>query len=280
MNLSALASFTRRAPIVALLGTALTIGATQVASAQLTPPSSNPAQPILKNVLAFKSQPDECIQNPNPANPPSSQVSPFVTVGSTGNIFPEAPPCPSGSQPKVNTSYAWGMTQTGSHVWIGTAVSGYCLTAAGLQPVNAQQALYGAAGFGNPKEFYMWASSVYQNRLYFGTLDWSFIDAESAYVGANPGLTADQYHQALDQQASSGGFGGDLWRIDNPNSPAKAESLNGLGNYLSYGIRNMVADSCNLYVGMANAMNLRTSGTPQGGMEFRVLTGTPCTVPH
>ena len=645
----------RCVPIMAFLGTALTIGATQVASAQLTPPSSNPVQPILKNVLAFKSQPDECIQNPNPANPPSSQVSPFVTVGSTGNIFPEAPPCPSGSQPKVNTSYAWGMTQTGSHVWIGTAVSGYCLTAAGLQPVNAQPdptttpsfvcefnqrtappcpaptcvpnnlgygdwrppkiyhydtntrkvtdyssacsptavgptcastylnltvglrsagstssivflaglsiirpgsptddpscttctggaegiylfaftptgtylgsteltdysdirrwvvmngqlyagvrkqdktgrllhwigttknpflfeevaeletepsyitvlgdqmyattwgggnapnpltepsglwvsphkpvasdiaacdngggigsgpdptrcwhkiwdttlyepdfvtgfsliggaveaynnqiywglmqvpftgvlayttvygfngltdaqfqtlylntsratplfrynpatgstcmpaqsggplpspnpcqmlygtnplpvgqpdeitwtpgcpqtgcqtALYGAAGFGNPKEFYMWASSVYQNRLYFGTLDWSFIDAESAYVAANPGLTADQYHQALDQQASSGGFGGDLWRIDNPNSPAKAESLNGLGNYLSYGIRNMVADSCNLYVGMANAMNLRTSGTPQGGMEFRVLTGTPCTVPH
>jgi hypothetical protein len=27
-------------------------------------------------------------------------------------------------------------------------------------------------------------------------------------------------------------------------------------------------------------MNLRTSGTPQGGMEFRVLTGSPCTVPH
>jgi hypothetical protein len=118
----------------------------------------------------------------------------------------------------------------------------------------------------------MWSSAVYQNRLYFGTLDWSFITAEATYLGANPGQTADQYHQALDQQASSAKFGGDLWRIDSPTSPAKAESLNGLGNYLSYGMRNMVADACNLYVGMANAMNLRTSGTPQGGMEFRVLT--------
>jgi hypothetical protein len=636
MNRSAL-RFARRMPLIAFLGAGLTIAATQIASAQLTPPSTNPAQPILKNVLAFKSQPDEC----------------FIAVGSTGNIFPEAPPCPSGSQPKVNTSYAWGMTQTGTNVWIGTAVSGLCLTAAGLQPVGTpgtggsitspsyvcefnrrtappcpsptcspnnlgygdwrppkiyhydtklkkvvdyssacsatavgptcastnlnltvglrsagstssivflaglsivrpgsptddpscttctggaegiylfaftptgtylgsteltdysdirrwlfangqlyagvrrqdksgrllhwigttknpflfeeiaeldaepsyiaasgdqiysttwgggnapnpltepsglwvsphkpvasdfaacdngggigsgphpercwrkiwdttlyepdfvtglsliggalevynnqvywglmqvpgtgslaystvyphltraqrqtvaanttratplfrynpatgatcmpsaanpgvlptpnpcqmlygtnplpvgtytagppssltwtpgcpptgcQTALYGAAGFGNPQNYYMWAAAVYQNRLYFGTLDWSFITAESAYVSANPGLTADQYHQALDQQASSAGFGGDLWRIDSPTSPAKAESLNGLSNYLSYGIRNMVADSCNLYVGMANAMNLRTSGTPQGGMEFRVLS--------
>ncbi len=55
----------------------------------------------------------------------------------------------------------------------------------------------------------------------------------------------------------------------------EGESLNGLGNYLSYGIRNMVADACNLYVGMANAMNLRTSGKPQGGMEFRVLSAPP-----
>jgi hypothetical protein len=692
-------------PIIAFLGAGLTIAATQGASAQLTPPSSNPAQPILNNVLAFKSQPDECEQNPNAAIPPGSQVSPFVSVGSTGNTFYPGgltSPCPSGSQPKVNTSYAWGMTQTGSHVWIGTAVSGLCLTAAGLGTVGlpgqggfgggspsyvcefnsrtatpcpsfapptapncpgtndlgygdwrpphilhydtklkkvtdhssdcsptavptcastylnltvglrsagstssivflaglsisrpgyapvsktpytqcdpnvfaqcdpcpnptasscpstggaqgiylfaftptgtylgskflpaysdirrwvvmngqlytgvrnqdktgrvlhwigtttnpfvfeeiadiealpsyitvlgdqlylttwgggnapspltepsglwvsphkpvasdiaacgngsgpnparcwtkiwdtslyepdpitqlsliggalevynnqiywglmqvpstgslawntyvgligkslrnsqctvtdpltnpatscgtlvannsnratplfrynpkagstcmpssatpnvlpnpnpcqmlygtnplpvltfnpgspkstlslnpsgcpltgCQTALYGQAGFGNPQNYYMWSSAVYQNRLYFGTLDWQFITAEPAYISANPGQDADFYHQGLDQQQANGAsYGGDLWRIDNPNSPAKAESLNGLGNYLSYGIRNMVADACNLYVGMANAMNLRTSGKPQGGMEFRVLSAPP-----
>ncbi len=133
---------------------------------------------------------------------------------------------------------------------------------------GCQKALYGAAGFGNPQNYYMWSSSVYQNRLYFGTLDWSFITGE----GACGNVTANQCHQEMAQQASSAGFGADLWRIDSPTSAAKAESLNGLGNYLSYGIRNMVADACNLYVGIANAMNLRTSGAPQGGMEFRVLT--------
>jgi hypothetical protein len=65
-----------------------------------------------------------------------------------------------------------------------------------------------------------------------------------------------------------------LWRFDSPTVAAKAESLTGLSNYLSYGIRNMVADKCNLYVGMAGAMQLRTSGTPQGGLEFRVLTSS------
>ncbi len=136
----------RCVPFIALLGTSLTIAATEVALAQLTPPSSNPAQPILTNVLAFKSRADECVQNPNPAIPPGSQVTPFVTAGSTGNTFYPggAPsPCPTGSQPKVNDSYAWGMTETGSHVWIGTAVSGLCLTAAGLNTV-------GTPGTGNP----------------------------------------------------------------------------------------------------------------------------------
>jgi hypothetical protein len=617
MNRSALPNFARRMPIIVLLGAGLTIAATQVASAQVTPPASNPAQPILTDTLAFKAPPDEC----------------FVAAKSTANVFPHAPPCPSGSQPKVNTSYAWGMTETGSNVWFGTAVSGLCLTAAGLQPVNiqppatttpsyvcefnqrtappitpgygdwrppkiyhydtklkkvtdyssacsakavgptcastnlnltvglrsagstssivflaglsivrpgsptddpscttctggaegiylfaytptgtylgsteltqysdirrwvvmngelyagvqaqdktgrllhwigntsnpflfeevaqletelaymtvlgdqiygttwgggnspnvlaihsglwvsphspaagdiaacdngsgpdqtrcwhkiwditlyepdfvtglsllggaveaynnqiywglmqvpytgvlahteayslrrltaaqeqalyvntrratplfrynpaagsdcfatpnacqmlygtnplpidqgdgitftmgcpqagCQTALYGPAGFGQPAAQYMWASSVYQNRLYFGLLDWSFIDAQAAYSAANPGATAAQNNQAMDQNEKanpSAGYGGDVWRFDSPTSPAKAESLNGLGNYLNYGIRTMVADACNLYVGMAGAMNLRTSGTPQGGMEFRVLTAPP-----
>jgi hypothetical protein len=53
------------------------------------------------------------------------------------------------------------------------------------------------------------------------------------------------------QQAQSQGYGADLWRFDSPNGPAKAESLTGVGNYLNYGVRNMIADACNLYLGMA-----------------------------
>jgi hypothetical protein len=602
------ANAARRLPLIALLGVGLTISATQVASAQVTPPASLPAQPILQNTLAFKAQPDEC----------------FVAIGSTGNVFPHKPPCPKGSTPKANQSYTWGMTETGSNLWFGTAVSGDCLTRAGRAAVNhqpspvqtpsyvcefaartaspvtpgygdwrppkiyrydaklkkiteyssaagpnlnktvgirsagstssivilgglsinrgasgfgaegiylfaftptgtflgsmeltqysdirhwvvlggqlytgvqaqdgagrvlhwigspsnpfafeevatietdvanitvlgdqiyattwgggnsphfpsnifasglwvsphspvntdpsdcgwdpnvgpaslgtgphpercwhkiwditlyepdfvtgvtllggaveaynnqiywgtmqiphigptahsqaygysqgsltaaqqqtlfvnttratpvfrynpnagpdcfttpnacqmlygatslpvevanpssghadgttftntpnGQTALYGPAGFGQPVSTYMWSSAVYQNRLFFGVLDGSFSDAQSANTTA--GMSAAQNNQVTGANANKYGYGADLWRFDTPTGPAKAESLTGLGNYLSYGIRNMVADKCNLYVGMANAMQLRTSGTPQGGLEFRVLTSS------
>ena len=52
----------------------------------------------------------------------------------------------------------------------------------GCPQTGCQTALYGAAGFGNPEAYYMWSSSVYQNRLYFGTLDWSFIDCASPHT--------------------------------------------------------------------------------------------------
>jgi hypothetical protein len=152
-----------------------------------------------------------------------------------------------------------------------------CPTPAGsLSPV-CQTAVYGPAGFGQPLSTYMWASSVYQNRLFFGVLDLSYQDAESAYASANPSATPAEIFQAVGAQAQSQGYGADLWRFDSPNGPALAESLTGVGNYLNYGVRNMIADACNLYVGIAGAMNLRTSGTPQGGLEFRVLTsGASC----
>jgi hypothetical protein len=140
---------------------------------------------------------------------------------------------------------------------------------------GCQTAVYGPEGFGQPLATYMWSSSVYQNRLFFGVLDNSYSNAEGAYASANPSATPAQIFQAVGQQAQSQGYGADLWRFDSPNGPAKAESLTGVGNYLNYGVRNMIADACNLYLGMAGAMNLRTSGTPQGGLEFRVLTASP-----
>ena len=160
-----------------------------------------------------------------------------------------------------------------------------CPTPAGSSSPVCQTAVYGPAGFGQPVSTYMWASSVYQNRLFFGVLDLSYQDAESAYASANPSATPAQIFQAVGAQAQSQGYGADLWRFDSPNGPAKAESLTGVGNYLNYGVRNMIADACNLYVGIAGAMNLRTqaftqpdgTSTPIGGLEFRVLTsGAPC----
>jgi hypothetical protein len=140
MNYSALV---KHWPLGKLLGVGLTILATQVTSAQPTQPATDPASPILRNVTPtgslvrtdplstpmFKSKPDEC----------------FYGVGDSHNSFPDSraaamvrPQCPPGSQPRVNMAYAWGLTQTGSHVWFGTATSGSCLTQEGRQPVNHQ----------------------------------------------------------------------------------------------------------------------------------------------
>ncbi len=146
---------------------------------------------------------------------------------------------------------------------------------------GCQTAVYGPEGFGQPLATYMWSSAVYQNRLFFGVLDNSYSSAEGAYASANLSATPAQIFQTVGGQAQSQGYGADLWRFDSANMPAKAESLTGVGNYLNYGVRNMIADGCNLYLGMAGAMNLRTSGTPQGGLEFRVLTsGASCTSLH
>jgi hypothetical protein len=60
--------------------------------------------------------------------------------------------------------------------------------------------------------------------------------------------------------------------------PAQPISTNGAGNYLSYGIRNMAVDGNDLYLGMANPMNLRTDPTdtvPAGGWELIKLTASP-----
>jgi hypothetical protein len=147
------------------------------------------------------------------------------------------------------------------------------------KPNNAGKPLYGPAGFGNRFNTYTWAGAVYENRLYFGTFDWSYLLADGL-VGVllgNHNITPSLLGSAfgvgiLTSALNQTGFGADLWRFDSPNKPAKAESKNGLGNYLNYGIRTMVSDD-RLYVGTANPMNLKTMPSPQldGGWELRAL---------
>jgi len=67
--------------------------------------------------------------------------------------------------------------------------------------------------------------------------------------------------------------GADLHSFASIDLPALPVSLNGLGNYLNYGIRTMVADDF-LYLGTANPMNLETDSdpnVPQGGWELYKL---------
>ncbi|BCL12451.1 hypothetical protein [Micromonospora sagamiensis] len=119
---------------------------------------------------------------------------------------------------------------------------------------------FGAAGFGNGYNNYIWKMVVAGGSLYVGTMDWSYLGRESG-----GGITA-----ALGT-ADASSYGADLWAFDNPNEPARPVDTTGLGNYLNYGIRTMVADDSSIYLGMANPMNLRTDeqdDVPEGGWEL------------
>jgi hypothetical protein len=176
--------------------------------------------------------------------------------------------------------------------------------------LNGVAPTFGPIGFGNPFNAYTWSGAVYQNRLYFGTFDWSYLAWDAlpslaAVAGLNPTTgplsasnlqplinnypttppTSDlwwtwaqtnTFIQVLKNNNTGLAFGADLWRFDSPSVAAKAESINGLGNPLNYGIRSLVSDLSQLWPGTANPMNLKaTPGQPMGGWEFRAMTGQP-----
>jgi hypothetical protein len=118
--------------------------------------------------------------------------------------------------------------------------------------------LYGPSGFGNLYNNYAWTAGVFQNRLFYGTEDWSFDQTINGDPPPAPGHV---------QPADA--FGADLWRFDMPNAPAIAENIDGLGNSLNYGVRsmNVSPDGQDLVLGTANPMNI----APQGGWELRLL---------
>lgn len=126
-----------------------------------------------------------------------------------------------------------------------------------MLPTRMGAPLYGASGLGNPYNAYTWSMAVYQNQLYLGTFDMSYLVYDAFPTMAQQlGIPTDQL--ALLQP---NGFGADLFRFANSQTPAVAIDLNGLGNPSSYGIRTLLADdSQGLYLGMANPMNLLEEG--------------------
>jgi len=135
-----------------------------------------------------------------------------------------------------------------------------------------QTALYGTAGFGNVFNNYTWTMAVFQNQLYVGTMDFSYLLGTSSVASGIP---------AAVQTLASTFYGADLWTFADTNSAATYVSLNGMGNDTSYGIRTMVVDNnnLNLWLGMANPMNLRTdiSNDPGGWklIDFPSQNGAP-----
>jgi hypothetical protein len=143
--------------------------------------------------------------------------------------------------------------------------------------------LYGKSGFGYLFNNYTWRMTVVDNKLFVGTMDWSYL-VRDLLAGASTDAPVnsrakkaladpDNWHKPLISPAK---FGGDLYMFTSSTAPAKAVDTRGLGNYLNYGIRNMIPNGKGgLYIGMANPMNLRTSTTdqkPDGGWELREMT--------
>lgn len=135
--------------------------------------------------------------------------------------------------------------------------------------------LFGASGFGWPFNTYTWSMREYNNTLFIGTFDWSYVLANggdqllaSVFAGVlgNTSLTS-QIAQAMHTVfgiTTSWEWGADLFMLVNSSIPGFPYSINGLGNNLNYGIRTLVSDDTGLYVGTANPINL----APLGGWEL------------
>ncbi len=131
---------------------------------------------------------------------------------------------------------------------------------------------YGPPGFGNPFNNYTWTMDTYEDKLYVGTMDFSYLlfgnlDIEVPmtfpFDCSMLGMDTDQcemFEKAYNSISSlfdpANYLGADLMRFDNGSSPAIPESIRGVGNNASYGIRTMIGDEDGLFLGMANPMNL------------------------
>ena len=153
-----------------------------------------------------------------------------------------------------------------------------------MAPTTMGAPLYGSSGFGNPFNNYTWSMAVYNNELFIGTMDWSMLLAHvpTSLFQSMTGLTLPT---GLFDNLGQYVFGADMLRMTSATAPGVLESINGLGNYANYGLRNMVSTPGGLYVGTANPMNLmvgpghtvRSQGV--GGYELLKLTPAPPTIP-
>ncbi len=130
----------------------------------------------------------------------------------------------------------------------------------------------GLSGFGNFFNNYTWTMDTYEDQLFVGTMDWSYLGSELLELVLEP-IISDTIDISIELPPPIG-VGADLFRFPAPNALAVPESIEGVGNYSNYGVRTMIADD-NLYLGMANPMNLLTDpndGVPEGGWELLSLS--------
>lgn len=153
---------------------------------------------------------------------------------------------------------------------------------------------FGLPGFGNPFNNYTWTMDVYEDQLFVGTMDFSYLlfgeldlslpmmlPFDCNDLGLSPEdceMVEKAYMTFKDIFDPANFVGADLMKFSDSNTPAQPESLAGVGNNSSYGIRTMVADDDGLFLGMANPMNLLTCSTDKainnglGGWSLICLT--------
>jgi len=132
---------------------------------------------------------------------------------------------------------------------------------------------WGSSGMGNFFNNYTWAMAVFKNKLYVGTMDWGYLASDLMDALAKEMIGVPLGSAILPLNSS---YGADLFSFASSRSAATQISKDGMGNYLSYGIRNMLATSDALYLGMANPMNLMTDpkdNKPEGGWELIQVKG-------
>lgn len=147
---------------------------------------------------------------------------------------------------------------------------------------------YGPSGFGNFFNNYTWTMEVFDDHLFIGTMDWSYlifgdlipelplefpVDC-SEWEGDSCDFVTYAYENFVELLNDHRLMGADLFRFEDSDSPALPESLSGFENFSNYGIRTMISDEEALYLGMANPMNMRTCSEDQqydGGWELNCL---------
>jgi hypothetical protein len=127
-------------------------------------------------------------------------------------------------------------------------------------------ALYGVSGFGNPYNNYTWTMAQFNGKLYVGTMDGGYADADVApLILTAQGQPLPVYYNKIFPYQT---FGADIYSFKDNNSPAVPETINGMGNYLNYGVRALIPNgTTSLLIGTANPMNLN-SGNPLGGWQL------------
>jgi hypothetical protein len=123
--------------------------------------------------------------------------------------------------------------------------------------------LYGSAGFGLQYNAYVWTMTIFNSDLYVGTMNWGYMAFDSGAIIFDQSYGSVSINLPALIPVTS--YGADLYEFTNNTSAAATITSDGMGNYLNYGIRQLVANgTTSLIIGSANPMNLATTGVIDG----------------